>query len=172
MENNMSLDRKININVPLLKTIVFLIGVIGMFVAGLFYILAGDMLLTIQSLWLMVAIVLSFGSAICAFVSGSFKERKKIMYILKSIALGLAVAFIVFIIIYLTISISKWDRDNPELWDKYNSKEPNFLIKRVRYDRPVRIKTMNIMTVTMVLGAVGLVAQVADLLLTVKLPED
>lgn len=193
------------INVPLLKTIVFLIGVLGVFVAGLFFVLAGDMMLTVQSLWLMVTIILSFGSAICVFLSGSFKERKQKMYILKSIAIGLAVAFLVFIVVFFQVSISKMIYKCPEcghlyegpdaihslryspeceecgcdfrdsfdaFYKKFNDDEPSFVIKRVRYDREARIKTRDIAVATIVFGAIGLAAQVADLVFAAKLPED
>ena len=93
-------------NRTLIKNITFYIGVGVVFLAGLLYILLADIVINTQSLWLMIAILLSFGSAICAMVADNFKEKHKVMYTLKGVAIGLAVTFIVFLLTYMLISFS------------------------------------------------------------------
>ena len=56
-------------NKPLIKNIMLYIGVISIFGAGMLFVLLADWMLTIQSLWLMLAILLSVGSAVCAALS-------------------------------------------------------------------------------------------------------
>ena len=50
-----------------------------------------------KSLALMIAIILSFGSAIVSAFSETKKSNKVLVYILKAIALVLAVGFVIFI---------------------------------------------------------------------------
>lgn len=79
------------------KKISFYIGALAMFFVGVVYMLMSDLTFNNTSDRLIISVVLSFGSAILFFLSASFNEKPKIMFLLKGIALALAVGFIVYI---------------------------------------------------------------------------
>ncbi len=161
-------------NRTLIKNITFYIGVGVVFLAGLLYILLADIVINTQSLWLMIAILLSFGSAICAMVADNFKEKYKVMYTLKGVAIGLAVTFIVFLLTYMLISFSP----AKEMDGNASSFVNSFAIKRVELKSSSGkfvkegVKTMMVYVVTMVITAIGLAAQICNLILTVKAKDE
>lgn len=153
-------------NKPLVKNIFFTIGCIALFVAGLFYVVAADLLITTQSIWLMLAIILSFSSSIFALLSNYFRESRRKSFTFKGLAIGLAVAFIVFLMTYLLVSLSP----EKELTD--SSFINSFMIKRVADSLKDTVYTLIVIIVTAVLSVIGLAGQVTDLVLAAKIKDE
>lgn len=82
-----------------IKTIVYYAATISIFVAGLVYMLMSDLTFGNSSQWLILSVIFSFGSGVCAFVSAKMKD-KIAYYILKGSAIALAIAYIVFLILF------------------------------------------------------------------------
>lgn len=83
-----------------IKTIVYYAATISIFVAGLVYMLMSDLTFGNSSQWLILSVIFSFGSGICAFVSAKLKDKIVPYYILKGSAIALAIAYIVFLILF------------------------------------------------------------------------
>ncbi|HCY49526.1 MAG TPA: hypothetical protein DHU79_04605, partial [Clostridiales bacterium] len=83
-----------------IKTIVYYAATISIFVAGLVYMLMSDLTFGNSSQWLILSVIFSFGSGVCAFVSAKLKDKIVPYYILKGSAIALAIAYIVFLILF------------------------------------------------------------------------
>lgn len=128
----------------LLKKIMYFVGTIGAFVAGGVFNILSDIILKTASTWLFLSIIIAFGSGICAVFSDSFKEKAKVCIILKSIATGLALCFVIFLVLYLTLVVSAFE----------TKKEVAF--------------GMIITVTSIVLSVITLAAQTADLAFTIQ----
>lgn len=83
-----------------IKTIVYYAATISIFVAGLVYMLMSDITFGNSSQWLILSVLFSFGSGICLFFSVRIKEKIVPYYILKGSAIVLAIAYLVFLILF------------------------------------------------------------------------
>lgn len=157
-------------NKQLIKNITFYIGVGLVFVAGILYILLADIVVNTQSLWLMLAILLSLGCVACVIVAETFKEKRRKSIILKSVGVGFAVLFIAFLLMYMLISFSPAE----ELKEGTSKFIQSFAIRRVQIrgesGKFVRegVNTMMLYIVSMALSFLGAVAQIWNLILTIK----
>lgn len=75
-------------------------GVVAALAAGLIYAVFSDLKLMNSSLWLFLSIICAFGSGICLAVSDLIKNNRVAFYIVRSIGIALAIAFIVVMILY------------------------------------------------------------------------
>lgn len=133
----------------LLKKIPFIIGAVLTFIVGLLFVILGDLLLKTSSAWLIGGILLSFGGAVSAFFSETFKEKKIVLWILKGLALALVVAFIGYMIGFHNSIAAE------------NVKKPAVLAKN------------DAVFISMeVLGSLAAVAQIADIVLNATLKEE
>lgn len=155
-------------NKPLIKNIMLYIGVISIFGAGMLFVLLADWMLTIQSLWLMLAILLSVGSAVCAALSERYKGSPNIMYTLKGIAVGLAVFLITFFIVYLSVALAP----AKEIASDASSFAKSFAIKSVAGSKRYTVYTRIVFGIVLAISSVSLVAQVSDLALTATIKEE
>ena len=159
-------------NKQLIRNITFYIGVGLVFAAGIIYILLSDIVVNTQSLWLMLSILLSLGSAICFVVAETFKEKRIRSITLRSVGLGLAVLFIAFLLMYMLISFSP-AKEVVE-GQHISAFEESFAIKRVQLrgesGKFVKegVNTMILYIVCMVITFIGMAAQVWNLIITVK----
>lgn len=161
---------------PLIKTISFYVGVGLIFLSGLLYILLADIVINTQSLWLMLAMLFAFGSAICLMISDNFKDgHKKFMYSLKGIAIGLGVCFVGVLLMIMLISFSPAkETDGKEVSAFVRS----FTIARVQLRGETGkylkagYKTMTVYVTSIVIAFIGLVAQVLNLVMTVTIKEE
>lgn len=157
-------------NKQLIKNITLYLGVGLVFAAGIIYILLADIVVNTQSLWLMLAILFSLGSAACFIVGETLKERRRKTIILKSVSLGISLLFIVFLLVYMLVSFSP----AKELSEKASKFVTSFAIKRVQLrgssGRFIKegVNTMMLYIVSMALTAIGIAAQTWNLILTVK----
>ena len=156
-------------NKPLIKNIFYYIGCISLFAAGLFYVLAADLMLTTQSIWLMIAIILSFSSSVFAVLSETYREKKALSYSFKGLAMGIAVAFITYLVVYLLIALSPERTPGP---NGFSSFEQSFMIKRIRDSKKDTVFTLIVMIITSVISLIGVVGQVTELIMTVKIKEE
>lgn len=78
------------------KTITFYVGVLLMFLGGIFFIIISDLTFKNNAGNLIVAVLLCFGSAIVFFFSNNFVEKPVVMYVMKGIGLALAVGLIIY----------------------------------------------------------------------------
>ena len=154
----------------LIKNITFYLGVGIVFLAGILYILLADIVVNTQSLWLMLAILLSLGSAVCVVVAETYREKRMRMITLKSIGLGIAVCFVVFLLVYMLVSFSP----AKELGENASKIVESFSIKRVQFRSESGkfikegVNTMMLYVICMALTVIGIAAQVWNLILTVK----
>lgn len=130
----------------LAKIITLLVGLLAMFLAGICYMVMSDLGFGNLATWLIVATVLSMGSAICQFFSVNMKDFPVKQIILRSIAVALAIGFVVFLHVVTGTEF-------------YQSITPNKV--------PARNACT---TVSLILGYLALVSQIANLVLiaTVK----
>lgn len=131
-------------NKDLLSKISYLVGTVGVFVSGLIYNIGSDLLLKTASTWLFGSIVIAFGSGVCAILSDNFKEKIKVCLSLKGVAVGLALGFVVFLVLYLSLVIPTFERK-----------------RDIAYGMIITI-------LSLVLTVISLGAQSADLGLTIK----
>ena len=78
----------------------YFIGSIAMFIVGVLYLLMADLTFKNTADRLIIAVLLSFGSAILFFLSSNFNEKPKIMYLFKGLGVALAIGFVVYIHIF------------------------------------------------------------------------
>lgn len=132
----------------LVKKITLYVGLLTMFVAGIYYMFVSDTAYGNQASALIVASILSLGSAGCYFASTNMKDFPVKQIVLRSIGLALGIGFILF----LHLSTNS---------DFYQSITPS------------KVAARNATTVvSLVLGYLALVAQAANLVLICVIPED
>ncbi len=131
-----------------LRRIFYLIGMIGIFVAGLAFVMLSDLLIKTISTWLFVAILFSLGSGVCCILSGTYKEKRKLEIVMKSVSVGLAVLFLGFLLFYRFGPLSVFETN--------------------------REKGLSLITtiICLVLSVVAITGQVGDLILTVLNKEE
>lgn len=161
---------------PLIKKISFYVGVGLVFAAGLLYILLADILINTQSLWLMLSVLFAFGSAVCAVLSERYRGSGKALYVLKGVAVALAVCFIGILLMIMLISFSP-AKEIPE-GQKVSAFVQSFTIRRVQLRGETGkylkdgYKTMLVYVICMVVAFLGLAAQVTELALSAVIKEE
>ena len=81
------------------------IGAFVMLLTGVAYMIMSDVYFNNTSDRLIVAVLLSFGSAALFFASATFNEKPVLRYIFKGCGLALAIGFVVYIHLF---SVSEW----------------------------------------------------------------
>ena len=84
----------------LFKNVSFYASCLVVFLAGLIYVLLSDVYLGNTAGWLFISILLSFGSGICFVLGETFKEKRWLTFVLKGVAIALAIGFIVFLYMF------------------------------------------------------------------------
>ena len=79
---------------------------------GLLYLILTDIGFGNTAEWLLGVSVFAFGSGICQLFSSNFKEKKTVLYILKAIAVVLAIVLVVFI--YISMANQPYTTVNPD----------------------------------------------------------
>ena len=79
------------------RSISFIVGATLLAVVGIVFLVLSDLGLKNKAVWLLVSVLLSFGSSIVCFFSETVKDKPKLVYLLKGIALALAIGFIVYL---------------------------------------------------------------------------
>ena len=82
------------------RTISFVVGPSLLALIGIVFMFLSDLGLENSSTWLIGSVLLTFGSAIVGYISEIRKENHLLVYILKGIAFGLAVGFIIYLICF------------------------------------------------------------------------
>ena len=135
------------------------IGALTMFVAAVFFMLMSDLSFNNTSSRLIVATLLSFGSAILFFLSASFNERPTIMYLFKGLGLALAIGFVVYLHLF-------------QAFDSYYLGKLDEFQKAGIAGKSGLAKTQATVIVTLILSYIALVAQVANTVLVAVIKED
>ena len=140
------------------QNITFYIGALAMFVAAVFYMLMADLSFNNTSDRLIVAVLLSFGSAILFFLSVNYGEKPVIMYLLKGLGVALAIGFVVYIHLF---SQSEFFLGVLEKLQKAGlSKAKELAMSHAT------------IIITLVLGYISIVAQAANIAVVATLKED
>ncbi len=79
------------------QKITYLIGVLAMFVAAVFYMLMSDLSFYNTADRLIVSVLLAFGSAIFFFLSVNFAEKPAVMWIFKGLGLAMGIGFVIYV---------------------------------------------------------------------------
>ena len=136
----------------------YYIGALTMFVAAVFYLLMSDLAFNNTADNLIIATLLSFGSAILFFLSANFGEKPIVMYLLKGLGIALGIGFVVYLHLF----------QGTEYYlgklDEFDRAGPNGVSSLV--------KTQITMIVTLVLSYISVVAQVANTVLVAVIKED
>lgn len=143
---------------PLAKNISFYIGALAMFFVGVFYMLMSDLTFYNTSDRLIISVLLSFGSAILFFLSASFNEKPKIMYLFKGLALAMAVGFIIYVHLFQT---SSYYLEVLEKFKKAGIKQAKKLAA-----------SQATMVITLIFGYLSFVAQGVNTILVATVKED
>ena len=91
-------------NKKLIKNLSFSIGGVSIMVTGLIFVLITDLYLKgldKPSLYLLLNIILAFTGSICFLLSDNFKDKIKLLYILKGIGVAFSIGFVVFLLVFL-----------------------------------------------------------------------
>ena len=140
------------------QNITFYIGALTMFVAAVFYMLMADLSFNNTSDRLIIAVLLSFGSAILFFLSVNYGEKPVIMYLLKGLGVALAIGFVVYMHLF---SQSEFFLGVLEKLQKAGlSKAKELAVSHAT------------IIITLVLGYVSIVAQAANIVVVATLKED
>lgn len=140
------------------RQISYLVGVIGMFVGGIFYVVMSDLSFQNTSDWLIISVLLSFGSAICMFLSVNFAEKPTILYLLKGLGVALGIGFVVFLHLFQTT-------------DFYVS-ALDAMRKDIVEQGAALSMSVATMIISLVFGYTGLAGQIGNVVLTVVFKED
>lgn len=135
------------------------VGALTMFVAAVFYMLMSDLTFNNTADRLIIAVLLSFGSAILFFLSSNLNEKPVLMFLFKEIAKFLAVGFVVYIHFFM--------KSQYYLVDVIEKMEKAGLSKVKEL-----VMTRATMVISLVLGYVSIVAQSANTILVATLKED
>lgn len=153
-------------NRTMLNKLSFFIGGILIFATGMLYILIADLGLQVRAAWLLIASVLSIGSAACFLLSEKLQDNRIQFILIKSIAAFLCLSFIVFMIIYLHAALTSQVQANTDAF-----KNNIFALKKIFKDEE-RTKTLLAGILPLVLGSISLVCQVGNIVLTVTDKQD
>lgn len=135
-------------NKKLIKTITYLAGAATAVLCGLMYLILSDIGFGNTAGWLLGVSLFAFGSGICQFFSQNFKENKVVLYILKSVAVALAIALVVFF--YISMANEPYTTVNP---DKQPARD-------------------TIVTLSLIVAYISTVIQAGDLSLNLLLKEE
>ena len=141
------------------QKITLYVGALTMFVAAVFFMLMSDLAFNNTSSRLIVAVLLSFGSAILFFLSASYSEKPKIMFLLKGIGVALAVGFVLYLHLFLA-------------FDSYYLGKLDEFEKAGESGVDSLAKTQATVIVTLVLSYLAFVAQVANTVIVAVIKED
>lgn len=150
-------------NKNLIKNITFAIGGLLIAAAVLIFALVGDLSLKIGSAYLIILIVTGLGSAICFLLSSRFRDEPKKILLLKLIGITLAVLFIVafFFLFYLTTLA-----DASDVYDETSSVAKALNFFTLQYvSNTYRTDNIVIFSIFLAVSAIGLICQVANVLL-------
>lgn len=154
------------LNRTMLNKLSFFIGGILIFATGMLYVLIADLGLKVRAVWLLIASLLSIGSAACFLLSERLQDNRTWFILIKSIAAFLCLAFIIFIIIYLHSALTSQVTANSNEF-----KNNIFALKKIFKDEE-RTKTLLAGILPIVLGSISLVCQVGNIVLTVTDKQD
>lgn len=135
------------------------IGALTVFVAAVFFMLMADLSFNNTSSRLIIATLLSFGSAILFFLSASFNERPKLRYLFKGLGLALALGFVVYLHLF-------------QAFDSYYLGKLDEFRKAGVSGESSLAKTQATVIVTLILSYIGLVAQVANTVIEAVVKEN
>lgn len=145
----------------LLNKLTFFIGGILIFATGMLYVLLTDLYLPVRAAWLLIGSVLSIGSAVCMLLSSNLQEERTKLIVVKSIAVALAACFIAFLFIYMNAALTSTVSERS---DEY--KNNVFALAAIFKDAD-KAKTVAMTVVSIVLSFIALIAQSANLYLTI-----
>lgn len=140
--------RQLSQTFDVLKTTTLYVGLLAMFAGGLLYLLLTDLGYGNEATWLFVAAILSMGSAICVFFTTNMKDFPIRQLVLRCIGAALAIGFVVFIAL----------STKSEFYQKVN------------FEKVAARNTATI--ITLVFGAIGIVGQIANVVLTATVKDE
>lgn len=150
-------------NKNLIKNITFALGGLIIATAVLIFALVGDLVLKIGSLYLIILIITGLGSSIFFMFSSKFRDEPKKMLTFKLIALGLAILFLVafFFLFYLTTLANASD-----VYDDQSSVAKALNFFAIEYvSSTYRSSNIAIFSIFLAISALGMIAQVANVVL-------
>ena len=136
------------------RSISFIVGATLLAVVGIVFLVLSDLGLKNKAVWLLVSVLLSFGSSIVCFFSETVKDKPKLVYLLKGIALALAIGFIVYLYLFFQSEICTTIKASHKFAMYVGS-------KRVEISR-LDIKNLT-QVISFVLGYAGVAIQAANI---------
>ena len=79
------------------KLISYIVGASLAAVAGIYFLVISDLGLKNKATWLMISVLLSFGSSIAFFFSETRRDKPILVFFLKGVGLLLAVGFLIYL---------------------------------------------------------------------------
>lgn len=131
-----------------LKNVTLYVGLLAMFAGGILYMLLSDLGYGNEATWLFIASILSLGSAICVFFTTNMKDFPVRQLVLRCVGAALGIGFVVF----LAVSTGT---------EFYRS---------VSFDKVAARDTSTI--VSLVFGSIGVVCQIANVILTATVKDE
>lgn len=145
----------------LLNKLTYFIGGTLIFATGMLYILLTDIYLPVKSAWLLIASIFSIGSAVCMLLSTNVQDERVKFIVMKSIAVALAIGFIVVVSLYLNTALTSTLKSNSTEY-----KNGIFTLVGIFKDSD-RIRTIVMTVISIVLGSIALILQSTNLVLTI-----
>lgn len=134
--------------ISLIKRITYTVGMLSMFVGSVCYMLMSDLGYGNESTWLIIATLLSMGSAICQFFSSNMKDRPIRQIILRSVAVALGIGYVLFLHLFTTTEFYQ-----------------NIMYDDVPFRNACTI-------VSLIFAYIGIVGQIANLVLIATIKEE
>jgi len=150
-------------NKNLIKNITFAIGGLLIAAAVLLFALVGDLSFRIGSMYMLILILPGLASAVCFFAASRYRDEPKKMLILKLIAIGMAVVFIVllFYLFYLTTLAPA-----EKAYDPNSSVKKALDLFKLKYATSTyKASNTGIFSAFLAASALGLIGQVSNVVL-------
>ena len=145
-------------NKQLWKDITYYVGGLAVIFSGLLFMVLGDLIIKASSTLLLLLILFALGSTVCWFVSGMFKEQPLKCNVFKGIAVALAIVFVFLLVYYLMMAVFVPVKQAAGFLEAFGL---------TRASKPSEKSTYTmVVVVSIVICAVGIVAQGANLVLT------
>lgn len=161
-------------NKPLLRKITSLVGGLAIAAATLIFALVGDLVMKVGSAALIVLMITGLGSAVCFFLAENYLEKPKTYYILKGMAILLAVIFILFLVLFFSwTTLATPDKktgapQDPSVVAALNA----FSLQYDGANQSYKSSNIVIYTIFIALSAIGLIAQGANVAIFATLKEE
>ena len=123
-----------------LRTFTLIASIVLIFFASVFFMLFTDLYLSSDSAKLFLGIILGFGAGVSFVLGESFRHKKVVYIILKTLALVLTAGLATYLFIYQTLPIYKDTHTFLKLFKRLSDGRVVFFLDRVNFQNGMNIE--------------------------------